>query len=154
MKIAEALLLRSDLKKQLDSLQSRISKNLLETEDIKPTEDATTLLNKVSTISEKLAQLIYNINFTNVNIKTPKDRSLTSAMAIRESLIKKHDIFNKTIIAATPRKERNYNNEKPDIYTPTVDTEKLRHQVDQLAMQIREINAEIQETNWANDLIE
>jgi cell fate (sporulation/competence/biofilm development) regulator YmcA (YheA/YmcA/DUF963 family) len=55
MKLAEALLLRADVQKKLESLRERISKNTVVQEGEKPSEDPNELLERVTAISTQLS---------------------------------------------------------------------------------------------------
>lgn len=64
MKLAEALMVRSDLQKKLYSLQSRLNKNVLVQEGDEPSEDPVSLLGQIFDAQESLHALIIKIHKT------------------------------------------------------------------------------------------
>ncbi len=62
MKLGEALLLRADIRKKLESLRERINKNTVIQEGEKPSEDPNVLLEQVVAISGQLKKLAFAIN--------------------------------------------------------------------------------------------
>ena len=68
MKLAEALIIRSDLQQKLYSLQSRLSKNTTVQEGNEPTEDPNLLLKEILAVHESLHELILKIQI-NHNVK-------------------------------------------------------------------------------------
>ena len=67
MKLAEALLIRSDQKKKLASLRERITRNVIVQEGETPSEDVEELLRQASGVMQehiKIAQLINAANQT------------------------------------------------------------------------------------------
>ena len=67
MKLAEALIIRSDLQQKLYSLQSRLSKNTTVQEGNEPTEDPNLLLKEILAVHELLHELILKIHRTNAD---------------------------------------------------------------------------------------
>ena len=67
MKLAEALILRADLQKELMSLKNRINQNLLVQEGEKPSENPYTLYDEILLKVSELEGLILKINKTNSN---------------------------------------------------------------------------------------
>ena len=75
MKLAEALLLRSDLQTKLVSLQQRINSNVVVQEGDQPSEDPTALLAEAFQVNSELHRLIRRIHQTNFkNIWHPSNR--------------------------------------------------------------------------------
>jgi hypothetical protein len=145
MKLAEALLLRSDLQKRIESIQARIVKNTVVQEGEEPAENPQRLLDQASSAVDRLEHLIVAINTANLMGKTAHGRSLTQALAKRDVLLSKHSIIKSAAESAI----------KPAAYgtreirwISTVRVDELQQQADELAEQIRNLNAEIQEANW------
>ena len=65
MKLAEALLLRSDQQKKLASLKQRINANVLVQDGDKPSEDPNELIKQVFALIQESNQLICRIHLTN-----------------------------------------------------------------------------------------
>lgn len=146
MKLAEVLLLRADMQKKLASLRERIVANAVVQEGDKPHEDPEKLLTEAIGVISDLEGLVFRINECNLMNKLPDGRSLTEAIARRDALIQQHAL----LVAALGGTRR-----EPDRYSvreikwvATVDVGKLQAHSDDLAKRIRELNAQIQETNW------
>ncbi len=150
MKLAEALLLRSDLQKKTEALKTRILKNSVVQEGEEPSEDPNDLLRQVDTVIAELEALIFAVNAANFQERTSGDRTLTSALAEREALIARHAIL--TAAAASAVKPPDRYGVKEIRWVKTVDVGSLQTAADDLSRRIREVNAEIQETNWRVDI--
>ncbi|MBU1117317.1 MAG: DIP1984 family protein [Bacteroidetes bacterium] len=146
MKIAEALLLRADIQKKLESFRERITKNVLIQEGEQPSEDPQKMLEEVNSVSEDLRSLVFKINKANLNGKTKFGRSLTEAISERDILTTKHSIVKSAANSATKPPERY--GVKEIRWVKTVNVMQLQDDMEKLAKKIREVNSEIQEANW------
>jgi hypothetical protein len=146
MKLAEALLLRADLQKKLASLRDRISRNTIVQEGEKPAEDPNELLKQMVMVCERFKKLVFAINVANLNAQTGKGRSLTEALAERDSVVIEHSIRSAAAASATKPPERY--GVKEIRWIKTVSVETLQKSVDDIAMRLRELNVEIQAANW------
>lgn len=146
MKLAEALILRSDMQTKLSRLRERIVANAVIQEGSEPHEDAELLIKEAMGLMRDLERLIIRINKTN-SVGTLSDgRTLTEAMAERDTLKAKHSL----LLAATDA-----NKQTPDLYSvreirwiPQLDVSKLHKQADDVSKQIRVLNTKIQEADW------
>ena len=145
MKLAEALIIRSDLQQKLYSLQSRLSKNTTVQEGNEPTEDPNLLLKEILAVHELLHELILKIHRTNADTVLNDGRNLLMVLSL-------HKILNNIISQAT---------DKPDRYSAreikwetVIDVADYQKQADDIAKKVREINILIQASNWQVDLIE
>jgi hypothetical protein len=150
MKVAEGLLLRSDLQKRLDSLRERIGRSALVQEGEKPAEDPRALLDQVFAVSDQLTRLVFAINEANFTGATARGRSLTEALAERDSLTRRHAILEAAAAHASKPPDRY--GLKEIRWVAVLDVAEVRRSLDDLARQIREINVEIQAANWVVDL--
>jgi hypothetical protein len=146
MKIAEALLLRADMQKRLESLRDRISKNVVVQEGEQPAENPEKLLADAMRIAEEFQKMIFSINKANLSGKTARSRSLTEAIAERDALVLKHSILNTAVNSAVKPPDRFGLREIR--WVKAVEIKPLQDQVETLAKQIREVNIEIQAANW------
>lgn len=150
MKLAEALLLRADIQKKLASLQTRAQRYAVVQEGETPAEDPNAVLRQVETVGDDLQRLVFAINRANLRHKIASGETITEALAKRDSLAQRHAILQSVVdVCAKP----------PDRYgmkeirwVTTVDVAGLQKQVDDLAKQIRELNAAIQEAGWQVEL--
>lgn len=146
MKLAEALLLRGDVQKKLASLRERISRNVLLQEGNSPHEDPNALLQEAMTVIAELEALVVKINVANLGNRLPDGRSLTAAIAFRDSLMQRHAVL-QSAIGATQKEPDRYSVREIK-WVAAVDVGMLQKQSEDLSRQIREINARIQESNW------
>ena len=150
MKLAEALLLRSDIQKKLESLRERLSRNVLIQEGEEIFEKPDDLLKEAMSLADELEGLVFRINKKNLESKTEKGRSLTEAIAHKDALSLKHSLLNSSIQAAMKPTERY--GMKEIRWVKTVDLSRLQKDLEGLAKAIRECNVEIQAANWSIDL--
>jgi hypothetical protein len=150
MKLAEALLLRADIQKKLASLQSRLQKYVIVQEGEQPAEDPKELLRQVELMAGELRRLIFAINKANLNHAIRTGQSLTEALAQRDTFILRHSILQSVIDACAKPPDRY--GMKEIRWVLTVDVAGLQKQADDLAKQIRDLNAAIQEAGWQVEL--
>jgi hypothetical protein len=150
MKLAEALLLRSDLQKKIASLRERIVANAVVQEGDKPHEAPDTLMKEAFGVLGELEDIITRINATNLDTKLPDGRTLTQAIARRDTLGAQHAL----LIAAIGgcRKEPDRYGVREIKWVATLEVAKLQKQADDLAKTIRELNGLVQKANWDAEL--
>ncbi|WP_125099202.1 DIP1984 family protein [Leucobacter chromiireducens] len=173
MKLAEALALRADTQKRIAQLRSRIVANARYQEGEAPSEDATALLTEAALAVGELEQLVRSINATNsaIELELPQTPTrgtggrrrdtgtapaqtvtMTDALARRDSLRLRHAITIEAAEAAQSgagfRQMRSELREVSALEVPA-----LHAQADELARELRELDARVQQANWANDLI-
>lgn len=146
MKLAEALLLRGDMQKKLASLRERIKQNALIQQGDQPHEDPNELYKQACGVLDELEALVIKINHANLNHRLPDGRSITDAIARRDTLSQQHALLTVAIGAST---------QSPDVYSmrevkwvATMKVSSLQRQADDVAKNLRELNARIQEANW------
>ena len=150
MKLAEALLLRADLQKKHLSLRERIVANAVVQEGNAPSESPEVLLKEAFGVLAELEKLMAQINEANLRIKLPDGRTLTEAIARRDTLKIEHALLTAAIAAC--RKEPERYGMREIKWVATLEVAKLQRQADDLAKNMRELNGYIQQTNWASDL--
>lgn len=150
VKLAEALLLRSDLKKKLASLRERVAANALVQEKEKPHEDPAKLIKEAVGVLAELEAIGLRIDAANQSTRLPDGRLLAAAIAHRDTLAQHHSLLNAAIAAS--RKEPDRYSMKEIKWIATLEVAKLQKQCDDLAKALREINAAIQSTNWQADI--
>lgn len=152
MKVAEALLLRADMQKKLESLRERIGKNAVVQQGDKPHEDPTKLLAEAFAVLKEFESLVFRINQANLNNALPDGRSLAEAIAHRDTLVAQHSLIQHAI--AHTQKEPDRYSMAEIKWVATLKVASLQKQSEDLAKKIRELNAAIQETNWKAELEE
>jgi hypothetical protein len=150
MKLAEALLLRADLQKKIASLRERVVVNAVVQEGDAPHESPDDLLKESFGAMDELEKLVTAINVANLTVKLPDGRTLTAAIAHRDSLAQRHALLQAAI--AGSRKEPDRYGMREIKWVSVLEVAKLQKQSDDLAKTIRELNGAIQQTNWEAEL--
>ena len=154
MKLAEALALRAEATRRIEKLRARIVDNARYQEGEEPAEDAASLLTQSSEVCGELESLIRRINRTNASAQLGAG-TITDAIARRDVLKLRHGLITAAADAAAGR-ERGWSRQLRSELTfisalPVAD---LRAQADDVARSIRELDTDIQRTNWEVDLLD
>ena len=152
MKLAEALLIRSDMQKKLVQLKGRIRNNAKVQEGDIPSEDPNELIVSVSQIINELTGLIERIHRTNAIAKTDKGQSMLTLLVERDTLEMRHKLLIDAIEAANSEADRYSHREIK--WHVLVSVASLQKQADDIAMKLRQINIIIQSNNWQIDLVD
>ena len=151
MKLAQALILRSDTQKRIEQLKVRLLSNAKTQENESPSEDPKLLLKELDKLTSELFRLICSINLTNSNAKFD-GMSLTEMIAKKDALVLKANVLREFATSASQKVDL-YSNSEIKILS-TVDVAALQKQVDALSKEIRELEMKLQEANWTVDLVE
>lgn len=151
MKLAQALILRSDTQKRIEQLKVRLLSNAKTQENESPSEDPKLLLKELDKLTSELFRLIYSINLTNSSAKFD-GMSLTEMIAKKDALVLKANVLREFATSASQKVDL-YSNSEIKILS-TVDVAALQKQVDALSKEIRELEMKLQEANWTVDLVE
>lgn len=152
MKLAEALLLRSDLQKKLLSLQQRIHKNVLVQDGDTPSEDPEQLIDEAVLVNKQLFQLIQKIHQTNAQAQANNGKALLDILNQRDQLSAEHRIIQQAI--DNTQKDTDRYSVREIKWIKAVSVSKLQIQADEISQSLRLINLEIQASNWQIDLRE
>src|SRR5262245_48976638 len=151
MKLGEALTRRSDLQTREGELRNRITQSARVQEGVKPHEDPAALLKEFEAVADELERLIGDINRANLRVELADGRTLTAALARRDSLTLRHQTLRALAEAAAEKYDRYSRSEIKMLSTVAVAD--IRQKADDLARERRELDVAIQEANWANDLL-
>lgn len=151
MKIAEALVLRSDHQKRIEQLKARLLRNAKVQEGEQPAEDPEALILEYEALASELVQLIRRINVTNSSASVA-GRSMTQALAERDILKLRHAMHRELAQAATITQSVSTRSEVR--FKGTVTVSVVQKKADAIAKELRELDARIQEANWLIDLSE
>ena len=151
MKLAEALLLRSDLQTKLASLQQRINSNVLIQEGDQPSEDPNALIKEAFAVNSELHALIQRIHATNAQAQTMQGQPLLRVLNARDSLTQQHRILQQAI-DSSQRENGRYSSSEIR-WIKSISVAELQKQADDISRQLRQNNLEIQASNWQVDLI-
>jgi N-methylhydantoinase B/oxoprolinase/acetone carboxylase alpha subunit len=152
MKLAEALILRADHQKRLAQLKQRLLRNAKVQEGETPGEDPKALLREFETVATELEQLIQRVNRTNVQARIASGVTITEALAARDVLRLKADMYRELAQAATITQDRYTRSEVK--FISTVDVSAVQKEADHLSKQHRELDAQIQAANWQTELMD
>ncbi|WP_040328874.1 DIP1984 family protein [Clostridium ihumii] len=152
MKLAEALILRSDLQKRIAILKDRLIRNAKVQEGDNPAENPQSLLNELSKNLNELEIIINKINRTNSNTIIDNELCLSDLINKRELLGKKTKILRDLVEAATIQFDR-YSQKEVKFYS-TVNVSELQKEIDKISKEYRETDTKLQGMNWNIDLIE
>lgn len=148
MKLAEALLLRSDLMKKIEHLQNRIRPVLVVSHDRTPQEDPNKLLAQLRHTIQELTSLVIRINKTNNETQVAGEGLLMEALAKRDALKMLSEKLRNIRYAAQVD-----NTGETELKT-TIDIKNLQIEMDQAGRAFRELDSKIQEINWLTELKE
>ena len=150
MKLAEALVRRADLQRRLVQLKSRAVDSARIQEGDQTEEEPTELLAEFDRVSSDLEKLIERINVQNLKTEVSTGLTITAALAHRDSLNQRHSMRIDLADAAARRADRSTRSEIK--YVATISVRDLRQQIDEIAVEIRELDNRIQQTNWTTEL--
>ena len=151
MKLAEALILRADCQKRMLQLQQRLIRSAKVQEGEQPPENPNQLITELEAVFAELADLIKRINQTNAQTIFGEG-TLSDVLAERDILRLKHGAYDSLIQAASIRHERYSRSEVR--FVSTIAIAEIQREVDTLARNYRELDAQIQALNWQTDVVE
>ena len=151
MKLAEALAERADCPVRLSELQKRLTRSARVQEGEEPAEDTTDLLIEVDRVFNRQLELISAINRTNSRTSFDERRTISDAIAERDTTAKRRDLLAVVTEAASVRQDRYTKSEVK--FVATVSVADLQKQIDALARQYRQLDTRLQELNWSTEVI-
>lgn len=151
MKLAEALVLRADLQKKLENLKRRLANSVRKLDDIQVIEDPEVLKLEAEETITALYSLIDRIYRTNQSVILPSGQSMVTVLAKRDELVERRKLLDYIINKSLPDSGL-YFNERGK-WQPAIDISAYQKQMDDIAMQIRRLNLDIQQTNWQVNLV-
>jgi len=150
MKLAEALIERSDLQTRIEGMQQRLMNNARVQDGETPAEDPAALMRELDAMSARLEELIRRINLTNAETEID-GTTITALIAHRDCLTKKTGILRNFLAAASSLTHRAARTEI--VIRSTVSVADLQKQVDELSREIRMTDTKIQAANWTTELL-
>lgn len=152
MKLAEALILRSDIQKKIQELRFRLRNVIKIQEGEEAAENPSDLFRELNGVLEQFESLVQKINKTNSQTEYEQGMTITDALARREKLQLKRSVLSDVMDTASIRYDRSSRTEIK--FITTVDISALQKQIDELAKEHRKLDTRIQELNWTTELIE
>ncbi len=151
MKLAEALSIRKDLQKRIQQIGKRLEDNVKVQEGDEPSENPDELMKELDGCLNKLEDLIWHINLTNVKTFDETGKTLTQLMAEKDVLTLRISTLRNTFERASSQQER-YSRSEIKMVT-IVDVKKLSNQIDEYSAKLRKLDIAIQTLNFQTELI-
>ena len=152
MKLAEALILRADIRKRMAQWTDRARTSVTVQEGEQPTEAPATLFTEWNTMTDEFTTLSVRINRSNVHTALADGTTLMEAIAQRDALTLRSNGLATAISLATSAQPRHGRAEIKTI--ATIDVAAVRREMADLARQRRELDVQIQAANWATEMEE
>ncbi len=149
MKLAEALLLRADLQKRIEQIESRLLRNAKVQEGETPAEDPQALLAELSDLVRQLETLMRRINETNAAL-TDAGETMTALLARRDCLRLYVQTLRRFCAEASETVMRGTRSEV--VVRSAVDVRRLQKTIDDASKELRELDLRIQGLNWTAEL--
>ena len=150
MKLAEALNNRKELSERMTRLKQRLCANVKVQEGDTPSEDPLHLLAQMQTTAGELENLVCRINHTNHQTQV-NGTSLADLITRRDVTLSYFKMLKDALDQAAERADR-YSKSEICIKA-TIDVAEHQKQLDVMAKAIRQLDSQIQQTNWTTDLI-
>ena len=151
MKLAEALILRADLKTRAAQLRERLKANAKVQEGEAPAENPADLLREFEEVAAQTLTLIQQINRTNCQTAFDGGETLADALARRDVLKLRLAAYRDLKAAAVVPAPRGARLEIKSF--AAIDVRATQKQADDLARDLRELDIRVQGLNWTIDLL-
>ena len=150
MKLASALVERSDLQRKFSELSNRLNTNAKVQDGEEPAEKPEELLEELDSVMTRLEELVTKINLTNSSVVV-EGKTLTEWLAKRDCLKQRIGLLRGFLNSASEKIDR-YSRAEIKIVS-TVNVKALQKDVDALSKTLRETDEKIQEINWTTELL-
>lgn len=150
--LAEALLRKATLKKELDALEQRMGESARVPHDEEPVDDYIALLDIYHKKESELMELSLRILSTNNSAAFKDGETIAQAIIRRDSLKRTVSMYSKLLSAATGG-SRGLFSSRDVKYKRVVDMDKARANMDSAAMQYRDLDVKLQQMNWNTELL-
>lgn len=150
MKLASALVERSDLQRKISELSNRLNTNAKVQDGEEPAEKPEELLEELDSVMTRLEELVTKINLTNSSVVV-EGKTLTGWLAKRDCLKQRIGLLRGFLNSASEKIDR-YSRAEIKIVS-TVNVKALQKDVDALSKTLRETDEKIQEINWTTELL-
>lgn len=150
MKLASALVERSDLQRRISELSNRLNTNAKVQDGEEPAEKPEELLEELDSVMTRLEELVTKINLTNSSVVV-EGKTLTEWLAKRDCLKQRIGLLRGFLNSASEKIDR-YSRAEIKIVS-TVNVKALQKDVDALSKTLRETDEKIQEINWTTELL-
>jgi len=152
MLLAEALLRKAVLKKELEALEQRMSESARVPHDEEPVDDYLILLDNYNEKEYELREMSLKILSTNNKTVFTEGETISQAIIRRDSLKRVVSMYNKLLSAATGG-GRGLFSSRDIKYKRIVNMDKVRADMNIKAMQYRDLDVKLQQLNWNTELL-
>jgi hypothetical protein len=148
MKLAEAQILRADLRKRTRQLRGRLLRNAKVLEGDEPIEQPEELLLELERVVAELELITRRVMWTNCRLMFDADHTISDAIAMRDTL----DLRIETLRLLIDKLfEREFVFRR---HIAVFDPAALQKQFDDLTRERRDLDVRLQALNWQEDLLE
>ena len=151
MKLAETLSIRKDLQKRILQIEKRLEDNVKVQEGDEPAENPEELMKELDGCLNRLEDLIWHINLTNVQTVNEAGKTITQMIAEKDVLTMRISALRDTFDRASSQRER-YSHSEIKMVT-VVDVKQLGKQIDEYSAKLRKLDIEIQTLNFQTELL-
>ena len=152
MFLAEALLRKAGLKKELEALEQRMGESARVPHDEEPADDYLVLLSSYREKEGELLEVSLRILTTNSSTAFREDETISQAIIRRDSLKRLVNMYNKLLVAATGG-GRGMFSSRDVKYKRVVDMDMVRTDMNNAAMEYRDLDVKLQQLNWNTELL-
>ncbi|MFB9328069.1 DIP1984 family protein [Paenibacillus aurantiacus] len=152
MKLAEALVHRSDCQRKIAQLKQRLERVVKVQEGEEPGEQPAPLFEELRGAMDELKQWVKKINKTNSYTAFDATMSLADALAERDHHMQQRKLWSDLLEMAAIKQER-YSRQEVKFHR-TVNVAELQKEIDDISKRYRELDFKIQEKNWSTELLE
>ena len=152
MFLAEALIRKAVLKKELDALEQRMCESARIPHDEEPVDDYLILLDSYHEKEGELLDISLRIQATNNSAAFKEGETISQAIVRRDSLKRTVSMNNKLLGAATSGGRGLFSNRDVK-YKRVVDMSMVRTSMDNAAKQYRDLDVKLQQLNWNTELL-
>ncbi len=157
MKLAEALIQRGDLQKRIEQMHQRLKRSARTQEDESAPEEPKALLAELSELIKEFGQLVSKINQSNSQASfehNGKQLTITEALAERDAIMRHRQILENVIETAMGMDGNNRYLYAQIKSFSNINVPEVQAEIDRLSRDYRELDTQIQATNWTTDLSE
>lgn len=151
MKLAEALLKRSELQTDVQRLRQRIMNNAMVQDGEEPAENPAQLLPVYESTMKELADLVRSINHTNAVTAFEGDETIADALARRSILLEKQKMYQELYDKLQIRPDRYSASEIR--FVRCMDPAVVQKDIDKVCQEYRQLDTKLQALNWTVDLL-
>lgn len=150
MILAEALMERADLQKEIHRLTERLNNNARVEVGAEPVENPQPLIDELKRLHDKYGKLVERINRTNYETMVDGVR-LDDLILERNLAMKLNHHLQSFVNEATRVVERWDSNHA--VMRPSVDVAPIRKEIGAASQKIRQMDIRIQKINWTTELL-